>query len=160
MYSLLLLLLFFIAQIAASEALVHGHYPRFNRVDNPNIQWMTNAVRHTRHGPIYRSVPDPTPNSQGTVKFGTGSFVFDFNALKDPLFMSKALVSAVLLVYFAIALGYAIRYHRRKLHSPGLDATRFSTCCEPSCADYNEFHFSFLSLDPCLVNECPRSRKL
>jgi len=52
--------------------------------------------------------------------------------------MSKALVSVVLLAYFAVALGYAIRYHRRKSHSPGRDATRFSTCYDPSCADRNE----------------------
>ena len=52
--------------------------------------------------------------------------------------MSKAFVSAALLAYFAIALGHAIRYHRRKLHSPGLDATRFSACRDPPCADCNE----------------------
>lgn len=52
--------------------------------------------------------------------------------------MSKALVSVVLLAYFAIALGYAIRYHRRKLHSPGLDPARFPTCRDPSCTDHNE----------------------
>lgn len=99
---------------------------------------MMNSVRHTRHGPIYRSIPDPTPNGQGTINFGARSFVLDFSGLKDPLLMSKALISAVLLAYFAIALGYAIRYHRRKLQSLGLDATRFSTCRDPSCADHNE----------------------
>ena len=72
------------------------------------------------------------------MKFGAASFAFDFSVLMDPLFMSKALVSAILLAYFAIALGYAIRYHRRKLHSPGLDATKFPTCCDPPCADCNE----------------------
>jgi len=136
LYSILLLFLFFIAQIAAAEALVHGRYPRFNHVDNPNIQWIANSVRHTRHGPIYRSTPDPTPNGQGVVKLGTGSFVF--GVLKDPLFMSKALISAVLLAYFAIALGYAVRYHRRKLRSSGLDAARVSSCCDPPCVDCNE----------------------
>jgi len=97
-----------------------------------------NGVRDTRHGHIYRSIPDPTPNGQRAMQFGAGSFVFDFNALNDPVFMSKALVSAVLLVYFAIALGYAIRYRRRKPHPPGLDATRLSTRYGPSCADCNE----------------------
>ena len=52
--------------------------------------------------------------------------------------MSKALISAILLAYFAIALGYAIRYHRRKLRSSGLDATRFLSCRDPPCADCNE----------------------
>ena len=37
MYSILLLFLFFIAQIAAAEALAHGRYPRFNHIDNPNV---------------------------------------------------------------------------------------------------------------------------
>ena len=37
MYSLILLLLCLICQIATSEALVHGRYPRFNRVNNPNV---------------------------------------------------------------------------------------------------------------------------
>ena len=92
---------------------------------------MMNSVRHTRHGPIYRSVPDPTPNSQV-------ASAFDLNALRDPTFMSKALISIVLLAYFAIALGYAIRYHRRKSRSPGLEATKFSTCCESSCANHSE----------------------
>jgi len=64
--------------------------------------------------------------------------MFDFDALKDPLFMSKALISAVLLAYFAIALGYAIRYHRRKLRSSGLDATRALSCCDPSCIGCGE----------------------
>jgi len=72
------------------------------------------------------------------VKFGTGPFAFGFDALKDPLFMSKALITAVLLAYFAIALGYAIRYHRRKVRSSRPDATRSLSCCDPSCADYNE----------------------
>ncbi|KAF9792939.1 hypothetical protein BJ322DRAFT_1016571 [Thelephora terrestris] len=124
MHSLFMLLLFFIAQIAAAEGLVHGRYPRFNHADNPNIQWMMNSVRHTRHGPIYRSVPDPTPNSQV-------ASAFDLNALRDPTFMSKALISIVLLAYFAIALG-------RKSRSPGLEATKFSTCCESSCANHSE----------------------
>lgn len=52
--------------------------------------------------------------------------------------MSKALVSGVLLAYFAIALGHAIRYHRRKSRTHGLDATKLSTCCEPPCADCSE----------------------
>jgi len=139
MYSLhSLLLLFFITRIVAAEALIHGRYLRSNHVDNPNIRWITNSVRHTRHGPIYRSIPDPTPNGQGATKFGTGSFALDFDALKDPFFMSKALISAVLLAYFAIALGYAIRYHRRKLRSPGLDASRILSCCDPPCVDCNE----------------------
>ena len=99
---------------------------------------MKDSVRHTRHGPIYRSIPDPTPNDQGTIKFGAGAFFPDFEALKDPVFMSKTLVSVVLLTYFVIALGYAIRYHRRKSHSPSPDVTRFPTCCDPLCADYNE----------------------
>jgi len=131
MYPLLLVLLFLITQIAATEALVHGRYPRFNHVDNPNIQWMMNSVRHTRHGPIYRSVPDPTPNGQQ-------ASVFDLTAIQDLAFMSKALISAVLLAYFAIGLGYAIRHHRRKSHSTGLDATRFSTCCDSSCTDRSD----------------------
>jgi hypothetical protein len=153
MYSSFLLFLFFIAQIAAAEALAHGRHPRFNHGDNPNVsasalrsqssesltgrlkptqvQWMMSGVRHTRHGSIYRPVPDPTPNGQGDPGF-------DLSALKNPIFMSKALVSAVLLAYFAIALGYAIRYHRRKSHSHGLDATRLPTCCESSCADCHE----------------------
>ena len=37
MYSLILLLLCFICQIATSGALVHGRYPRFNRLNNPNV---------------------------------------------------------------------------------------------------------------------------
>ena len=72
------------------------------------------------------------------MKFGAASFAFDFSVLKDPLFMSKALVSTILLAYFAIALAYAIRYHRRKLHSPALDTTKFPTCCDPPCVDCNE----------------------
>jgi len=131
MFSLLALLLFFIAQIATAEALAHGRYPRFNHADNQNTQWMMNSVHHTRHGPIYRSIPDPTPNSQI-------ASAFDPSALRDPAFMSKALISTMLLAYFAIALGYAVRYHRRKSRSPGLEATGLSTCCEPSCANYNE----------------------
>ena len=99
---------------------------------------MRNTVLHTRHGPIYRSVPDPAPNSQPVARIAARSLVFDFGALKDPVFMSKTLVSAVLLAYFAIALGYAIRRHRRKLHSPSLDAAGLSTCCDPSCADCGE----------------------
>ena len=37
LYSLLLLFLFFITKIAAAEALIHGRYPRFNHVGNPNV---------------------------------------------------------------------------------------------------------------------------
>jgi len=37
MYPLILLLLCLIAQIAASEALAHGRYARFNRVNDPNV---------------------------------------------------------------------------------------------------------------------------
>ena len=37
MYSLILLLLCLICQITTSEALVHGRYPRFNRLSNPNV---------------------------------------------------------------------------------------------------------------------------
>ena len=102
---------------------------------DPQIQWMTNSIRHTRHGTIYRSIPDPTPNGQGVADFGTRSLALDFDVFKDPVFMSKALVSAVLLTYFAIALGYAIRHHRRKLHPHGPDATRFPACCDPPCTD-------------------------
>jgi len=131
MYSLLLLLISFIAQIAVAEALAHRHYTRLNHAEKPNIRWMMNNVRHTRHGPIYRSIPDPTPNGQGASAFDSG-------ALGDPTFTSKALVSVVLLAYFVIALGYAIRYHRRKSHSSGLDPTRLPTCCDPSCVDCNE----------------------
>lgn len=99
---------------------------------------MINSVRHTRHGPIYRSVPDPTPNGQGAINFGAGAFVSGFGAIRDPEFMSKALVSALLLAYFAIALGYAIRHHRRKPHTLGLDTTKLSTCRDPSCTDHEE----------------------
>lgn len=37
MYSLILLLLCFICQIVTSDALVHGRYPRFNRLNDPNV---------------------------------------------------------------------------------------------------------------------------
>lgn len=36
-YSLLLLFLLFITQIATADALIHGRYPRFNHADNPNV---------------------------------------------------------------------------------------------------------------------------
>jgi hypothetical protein len=99
---------------------------------------VANTVRRIGHERIHRSIPDPAPNGQGTPNFGTTSFGYSSDALKDPVFMSKALVSALLLTYFAIALGYAIRYRRRKLHPTGPDATRFSSCCDPPCADCNE----------------------
>ena len=41
MYSLILLLLCVITQIAASEAFAHGRYPRFNRVNDPNVSIST-----------------------------------------------------------------------------------------------------------------------
>ena len=90
-----------------------------------------NSVRRIRHGLIYRSVPDPIPNGQR-------ASTFDFETLSDPMLMSKALVSAVLLTYPAIAFEYAIRYQRRKPHSSGLEITRFSTCCDSHCADHRE----------------------
>lgn len=37
MYSLLILILFFITRIVAAGALAHGRYPRFNHVDTPNV---------------------------------------------------------------------------------------------------------------------------
>ena len=58
---------------------------------------MMNSVRRIRHGLIYRSVTDPIPNGQR-------ASTFDFETLSDPMLISKALVSAVLLAYPAIAL--------------------------------------------------------
>ena len=50
MYSLysLLLLLFFITQITAAEALIHGRYPRFNHVDGPNVSVLARTYPDAR----------------------------------------------------------------------------------------------------------------
>jgi len=133
MYSLLLLLISFIAQIAVAEALAHRHYTRLNHAEKPNIRWMMNNVRHTRHGPIYRSIPDPTPNGQGASAFDSG-------ALGDPTFTSKALVSVVLLAYFVIALNTPSDITGENRTPPGLTPPGFqpvvtlpaSTAMKPS----------------------------